>query len=40
LFWGIVGALVMRAVMILAGTAVIARFDWSLYVFGAFLRHR
>jgi tellurite resistance protein TerC len=37
LFWGIVGALVMRAVMILAGVALIERFDWILYVFGAFL---
>jgi tellurite resistance protein TerC len=37
LFWGIVGALVMRAVMILAGTALIARFHWALYVFGVFL---
>jgi tellurite resistance protein TerC len=37
LFWGIVGALVMRAVMILAGVALIRRFDWVLYVFGAFL---
>lgn len=37
LFWGIVGALVMRAVMILAGIALIERFHWILYVFGAFL---
>jgi tellurite resistance protein TerC len=37
LFWGIVGALVMRAVTILAGVALIQRFDWTLYVFGAFL---
>jgi len=37
LFWGIVGALVMRAMMILAGVALIQRFDWTLYVFGAFL---
>jgi TerC family integral membrane protein len=37
LFWGIVGALVMRAVMILAGVALIQRFDWILYAFGAFL---
>jgi TerC family integral membrane protein len=37
LFWGIVGALVMRAVMILAGVALIQRFHWILYVFGAFL---
>ena len=35
--WGILGALVMRAVMIAAGTALIARFSWVLYVLGAFL---
>ena len=37
LFWGILGALVMRAVFILAGTALIARFHWTIYVFGVFL---
>lgn len=37
LFWGIFGALVMRAVFIFAGVALIERFDWILYVFGAFL---
>jgi tellurite resistance protein TerC len=37
LFWGIFGALVMRAVFIFAGVAVIDRFSWVLYVFGAFL---
>lgn len=37
LFWGIFGALVMRAVFIFAGVAVIERFDWVLYLFGAFL---
>jgi len=37
LFWGILGALVMRAVFILAGTALIARFHWTVYVFGVFL---
>ena len=37
LFWGILGALVMRAVFILAGTALIARFHWTIYVFGLFL---
>src|ERR1700731_4084290 len=37
LFWGVVGALVMRAVMILAGVALIERFNWILYLFGAFL---
>lgn len=37
LFWGIFGALVMRAIFIFAGVAIIERFDWVLYVFGAFL---
>jgi tellurite resistance protein TerC len=37
LFWGIVGALVMRGVMIVAGVALIERFAWLLYVFGIFL---
>jgi tellurite resistance protein TerC len=37
LFWGILGALVMRGAMILAGAALIHRFDWILYIFGAFL---
>ncbi len=37
LFWGIFGALVMRAIFIFAGIAVIERFDWVLYLFGAFL---
>lgn len=37
LFWGILGALVMRAVMIFAGAALIAQFHWILYVFAAFL---
>lgn len=37
LFWGIFGAIVMRAVMILLGVALIERFHWLLYVFGAFL---
>lgn len=37
LFWGILGALVMRAVMIFAGAALVTRFHWVLYVFGAFL---
>jgi tellurite resistance protein TerC len=34
---GILGALVLRAVMIIAGAWLIARFDWVLYIFGAFL---
>ena len=37
LFWGIFGALVLRAVFIFAGVALIERFDWILYVFGVFL---
>jgi tellurite resistance protein TerC len=37
LFWGILGALIMRAVMIAAGAALIARFAWIIYVFGGFL---
>ena len=37
LFWGVLGALVMRAAFIAAGAALIARFHWILYVFGVFL---
>ena len=37
LFWGILGALFMRGVMIVLGVELIQRFDWVLYVFGAFL---
>ena len=37
LFWGILSALVMRAIMIWAGAALIAQFSWVIYVFGAFL---
>ncbi len=37
LFWGIIGAVLMRAVFIIVGVSVIARFHWILYVFGAFL---
>jgi tellurite resistance protein TerC len=37
LFWGVVGALVLRAVMIALGAELIERFDWILLVFGAFL---
>jgi tellurite resistance protein TerC len=37
LFWGIVTALVLRAVMIVGGTALLSRFHWLIYVFGAFL---
>jgi tellurite resistance protein TerC len=37
LFWGILSAVVLRGIMILAGTALIHRFHWITYVFGAFL---
>ena len=37
LFWGIVGALIMRGLMILAGVGLIDRFQWILYFFGLFL---
>lgn len=37
LIWGIVGALVMRALMIWLGVALVARFHFVLYIFGAFL---
>ncbi len=37
LFWGILGAVLMRAIFIGAGVAVIHRFAWIMYVFGAFL---
>jgi tellurite resistance protein TerC len=37
LFWGVFGALVLRAIFIFAGVALIEAFDWVLYVFGAFL---
>jgi len=37
LFWGIIGALVLRGVMIVAGSVLVTRFAWTLYLFGAFL---
>jgi tellurite resistance protein TerC len=37
LFWGILGALAMRGIMIVVGVALIARYHWILYVFGLFL---
>lgn len=37
LFWGIMGALVMRMIMIFAGAELVERFHWIIYVFGAFL---
>ncbi len=37
LFWGIVGALVMRAIFIVVGAALLTAFHWLIYVFGGFL---
>ncbi|MBJ6117647.1 TerC family protein [Pontibacter sp. BT310] len=37
LFWGILGALVMRIIFIFAGVALIQKFHWSVYIFGVFL---
>ena len=37
LFWGILGAIVLRAIMIGLGAALVKEFDWIMYVFGAFL---
>ena len=37
LFWGIIGAIVMRCVFIFAGAALINRFEWLLYIFGIYL---
>jgi tellurite resistance protein TerC len=37
LFWGVLGALVMRAIFIFAGAALLAKFHWIIYVFGAIL---
>jgi len=37
LFWGILGAMVMRAVFIVAGVALLERFAWVIYIFGAIL---
>jgi tellurite resistance protein TerC len=37
LYWGILGALVMRATLILLGAALLAAFHWMVYIFGAFL---
>jgi tellurite resistance protein TerC len=37
LAWGVLGALVMRGIMIAMGAALVARFSWIMYVFGAFL---
>jgi tellurite resistance protein TerC len=37
LFWGILGAIILRGVFIVAGAALLARFAWMIFVFGAFL---
>jgi len=37
LFWGILGALILRAIFIFAGVALISKFHWIIYVFGIFL---
>lgn len=37
LFWGIIGAIVMRGIMIVAGTALINKFHWVIYLFGVLL---
>ena len=37
LFWGILGALLLRGTLILLGTAIVTRFEWVFYIFGIFL---
>ena len=37
LFWGVIGALVLRAAFIAVGASLLETFDWSIYLFGAFL---
>ena len=37
LFWGILGALIMRGIFIFSGVALISRFHWIIYIFGGFL---
>lgn len=37
LFYGVLGAIVMRTILIFTGAALVSRFEWILYVFGAFL---
>ncbi|MCX7987293.1 MAG: TerC family protein, partial [Bacteroidales bacterium] len=39
LFWGILGAIIMRFIFIFAGSALVTRFEWLLYLFGAFLAY-
>lgn len=40
LFWGILGAILLRFVFIFAGVAILHRFEWVLYIFGAFLLYQ
>jgi tellurite resistance protein TerC len=37
LFWGVLGAIILRFIFIFAGAALIQKFNWVLYIFGAFL---
>lgn len=37
LYWGIIGAIIMRGVLIVIGTALITKFSWIIYIFGGFL---
>ena len=37
LFWGILGVIVLRGIMIGLGAALVSQFSWMLYIFGAFL---
>ncbi len=37
LYWGVLGAIILRTIMILAGAVLVARFQWVLYIFGAIL---
>jgi tellurite resistance protein TerC len=37
LFWGILGAVVMRTIMVFAGVALLSRFHWLIFIFGGFL---
>src|SRR5580658_3733376 len=37
LFWGVIGALVMRGLLILAGSALLQKFEWVFYLFGAYI---
>lgn len=37
LYWGIIGAIIMRGVLIVIGTALIVKFNWIIYIFGGFL---